>query len=57
MRFVWYDYIILGVLLSISTAIGIRFGILGSKPKTAEQYLLGGRNMGVIPTALSLVAR
>lgn len=55
--FSWYDYAFFSGMLSISALIGIYFGCFGSKQSTANEYLMGGRSMGVIPVSLSLTAR
>ena len=53
--FGWVDYGVFGVMLSLSSAIGLYFGCVGEQ--STEEYLLGGRNMKTIPIAISLVAR
>ena len=52
-----WDYVVFGVLLLLSSVIGLYFG-WSSRKKTAntEDYLLAGRSMGVWPVALSLLA-
>ena len=60
------DYAVLVVMLGICTMIGVYFGLvdyLKRKRATtsdagaeAADYLMGGRDMGVIPIALSLTA-
>jgi Na+/proline symporter len=50
------DYVIFALILVISAAIGIFFGCFGSKNKTAKEVLVANRSMGVLPTALSLLA-
>ncbi|KAK5642168.1 hypothetical protein RI129_008335 [Pyrocoelia pectoralis] len=54
--FSWVDYILFSAMLGISTLIGIYFGFFGKKQKTANDYLLGGRQMCAIPIAISLLA-
>lgn len=51
------DYFVFFILLLLSMAIGIYFGYFDGKEGTTEEYLLGGRNMQVIPIAISLIAR
>ena len=51
------DYTVFGIMLSISLAIGIYFGYFDGKQKTEGEYLHGGKNMKVIPIAVSLIAR
>lgn len=47
------------MLLLVSLGIGVFYGLFSKdhKNKSVEEYMLGGRNMGVIPTAMSLIAR
>ncbi|XP_044269102.1 sodium-coupled monocarboxylate transporter 2-like [Tribolium madens] len=54
--FSWYDYILFSVMLVLSALIGIYFGCFGSKQSSANEYLMGGKTMRVIPIAISLVA-
>ncbi|KAJ3663252.1 hypothetical protein Zmor_007555 [Zophobas morio] len=54
--FSWYDYILFSVMLLFSAIIGIYFGCFGTKQSTANEYLMGGKTMKVIPIAISLVA-
>ncbi|XP_019875827.2 sodium-coupled monocarboxylate transporter 1 [Aethina tumida] len=54
--FSWYDYILFSVMLLLSSVIGIYFGCFGNKQSTAVEYLMGGKQMKVIPIAISLVA-
>lgn len=51
------DYTIFIITLSCSLLIGIYFGFFSDDLKTAEDYMVGGRKMQVIPIAISLVAR
>ncbi|CAL8103918.1 unnamed protein product [Orchesella dallaii] len=53
--FTWEEWSVFGVVLAISVGIGIFFGCFGSKNKSNEEYLLGGRRMNPIPVALSLL--
>ncbi|XP_063917030.1 sodium-coupled monocarboxylate transporter 2-like [Zophobas morio] len=50
----WYDYIIFAGMLVVSTIIGIYFGCFGTKQSTIRQYLMGGKNMKVVPIAVSV---
>ncbi|XP_054746818.1 sodium-coupled monocarboxylate transporter 1 [Anastrepha obliqua] len=50
------DYIVFLLMLSISLLIGIYFGFFGHGADNTEEYLLGGRRMKTLPTAISLVA-
>lgn len=51
------DYSIFILTLFGSLSIGIYFGFFSNELKTAEDYLVGGRKMKVIPIAISLMAR
>lgn len=55
--FSWYDYILFTLMLLFSAMIGIYFGCFGTKQSTTKEYLMGGKTMGVLPIAVSLVAR
>uniref|UniRef100_A0A2C9K661 Sodium-dependent multivitamin transporter n=1 Tax=Biomphalaria glabrata TaxID=6526 RepID=A0A2C9K661_BIOGL len=50
------DYVMLAAMLGFSLGIGIFFAIRGNKTKTKFEYLLGSREMGALPVALSLFA-
>ncbi|KAL1517792.1 hypothetical protein ABEB36_001516 [Hypothenemus hampei] len=52
----WTDYILFSLMLLVSAAIGIYFGFFGKKQSTSKEYLMGGKQMAVIPIAISLVA-
>ena len=54
-KFGWEEYFILGLMLGVSLVIGIYFAWKGQKNNS--QFLLGGKNMGMIPMTMSLVAR
>jgi len=43
-------------MLASSTLIGCYFGLCTGRQKSAQDYLMGGRNMSMLPVALSLVA-
>ena len=48
------DYIVMGGFLLISLGIGIYYGII-RKQRTTEEYLLGNRQMQLLPVALSML--
>uniref|UniRef100_W8BMP0 Sodium-coupled monocarboxylate transporter 1 n=1 Tax=Ceratitis capitata TaxID=7213 RepID=W8BMP0_CERCA len=54
-RFSWPDYGVFIAMFVICIMIGIYFGFLNRSLSEAD-YLMGGRNMLVLPIALSLVA-
>jgi len=50
-----FDYLLLGATLLISVIIGLYYAFNKGGQKTTKDFLLGGRKMPVIPTALSLL--
>ncbi|GBP13178.1 Sodium-coupled monocarboxylate transporter 1 [Eumeta japonica] len=54
-QFLWIDYLVFVVMLAICGCVGIYFGFV-KKQKSAQQYLMGGRNMSLMPVTFSLVA-
>ncbi|VVC95507.1 unnamed protein product [Leptidea sinapis] len=54
-RFSWVDYVVFVFMLAISAFVGVYWGFL-KKQTTQSDYLLGGRNMQVLPVSMSLVA-
>jgi Na+/proline symporter len=55
--FQWLDFVFFGLMLGSSTLIGVYFGFCGKKEDTPKEYLHGGKTMGTIPVAVSLVSR
>lgn len=55
-KFSWVDYVVFVFMLAISAVVGVYWGFM-KKQTTQNDYLLGGRNMKVVPVAMSLVAR
>jgi hypothetical protein len=53
----WLDLTFFGLMLGSSTLIGVYFGFWGKKEDTPKEYLHGGKTMGTIPVAMSLVSR
>ncbi|XP_063916876.1 sodium-coupled monocarboxylate transporter 2-like isoform X2 [Zophobas morio] len=49
-----YDYVIFVGTLVFSTLIGIYYGCFGTKQATIKEYLLGGKNMKILPIAVSV---
>ena len=43
-----WDYFVLVVTLMISSGIGLYYRFTGGKQRTAEEYLLGDKNMSVV---------
>lgn len=60
-RFGWPDYVVFLIMLLGCLMIGVYFGFIQKKPKKASEeadnYLVGGRKMGVVPVTMSLIAR
>lgn len=54
-RFTWPDYFVFIAMFVLCILIGIYFGFM-KKSIGESDYLMGGRNMLVLPIALSLVA-
>ncbi|KAM7360701.1 solute carrier family 5 member brother of rumpel isoform 1-T3 [Cochliomyia hominivorax] len=54
-RFTWPDYVVFIAMFVLCIFIGIYFGFM-KKSMGESDYLMGGRNMLVLPISLSLVA-
>ncbi|XP_045447639.1 sodium-coupled monocarboxylate transporter 1-like [Melitaea cinxia] len=54
-EFSWVDYLVFVFMLAISAFVGVYWGFF-KKQTTQNDYLLGGRNMKVVPVSMSLVA-
>ncbi|KAG6447351.1 hypothetical protein O3G_MSEX004937 [Manduca sexta] len=54
-QFTSLDYFLFIVMLSVCGGIGIYFGFV-KKQNSAQDYLMGGRNMKLVPVCFSLVA-
>lgn len=50
------DFAVFGIMLFLSTAIGIYHAITGGKQRTTKEFLFANRGMMAIPVALSLIA-
>ncbi|GAU89244.1 hypothetical protein RvY_01816 [Ramazzottius varieornatus] len=55
-KFAWVDYGILGLMLTLSAAIGIYQACTGGKQKTAGEFLLGNSKLHIVPVTMSLLA-
>ncbi|KAF5286291.1 hypothetical protein FQR65_LT12731 [Abscondita terminalis] len=53
--FTLIDYLLFAGMLLSSLVIGVYFGFCG-KTQTADEYLLGGKSMKVLPVGLSIIA-
>uniref|UniRef100_A0A6P7F995 Sodium-dependent multivitamin transporter n=1 Tax=Diabrotica virgifera virgifera TaxID=50390 RepID=A0A6P7F995_DIAVI len=51
-----WDYVVIAIVLLISSSIGIYYRFTGGKQKTAKEYLLADKNMSITPVAFSLMA-
>uniref|UniRef100_A0A8C2TFS7 Solute carrier family 5 member 5 n=1 Tax=Coturnix japonica TaxID=93934 RepID=A0A8C2TFS7_COTJA len=56
LTFSLWDYGVFGLMLLISTAIGLFHGLSKGGQKTSEDFFMGGRRMAAIPVGLSLSA-
>ncbi|KAM3967594.1 sodium-coupled monocarboxylate transporter 2 [Aphomia sociella] len=54
-HFTWIDYSVFVIMLTICGGIGVYFGFV-NKQKSTQDYLMGGRNMKLVPVCFSLVA-
>ncbi|XP_055606677.1 sodium-coupled monocarboxylate transporter 1-like [Uranotaenia lowii] len=58
-KFGLYDYVVFVLMLASCAMIGVYFGFIKKKAKKGDgeaDYLVGGRQMSVIPVSLSLIA-
>jgi len=52
------DYAVFCTMLALSALIGVYFAFFAKqKQNTTAEYLMGGKNMGIVPVSLSLIAR
>ncbi|CAL1546439.1 unnamed protein product [Lymnaea stagnalis] len=49
------DFIVFGLTVVISIAIGIYYALSGGRQKTTAEFLVGGRTMSFLPVAVSLL--
>lgn len=54
--FTAWDYVVFGLILAISAAIGLFYAFSGGKQKTTKEFLLADKSMSAVPVALSLFA-
>lgn len=50
------DYVVFSIVLAFSAVIGIYYACTGGKQKTATEFLMANRQMGILPVSLSLLA-
>jgi hypothetical protein len=56
--FSWVDYCVFGGMLLLSALIGVYFAFFAKqKQNTTNEYLMGGKTMGIFPISMSLIAR
>lgn len=53
--FGWVDYLAFGLTLSASALIGVFFACRGVN--STSEYLMGGKQMKILPVAISISAR
>ncbi|XP_070536572.1 sodium-dependent multivitamin transporter-like [Ptychodera flava] len=51
-----FDYVILSVVLALSSCVGVYYGCTGDKQSTTNEYLLANRKMHFLPVAASMMA-
>lgn len=49
------DYIVFAATIAISIGIGIYYALSGGKQRTTSEFLVGNRQMSVLPVAISLM--
>lgn len=54
LRFDVVDYVVMGVFIVVTTGIGVYYGFI-KKQTTTEEYLVGGRQLHLLPVAISLM--
>ena len=50
------DYVVFGIILLFSSAIGLYYALCGGRQKTSGEFLMADRSMGFFPVAMSLIA-
>lgn len=55
--FDWSDYLVFAAMLAVSAIIGIYHGFKGGKQQSSSEFLVGSRQLGTVPVALSMLAR
>lgn len=51
------EYAAFGLMLGLTTVVGLYYGCGKAKQNTINDYLLGGKEMSVFPITMSLIAR
>ncbi|KAF4532953.1 hypothetical protein B566_EDAN000641 [Ephemera danica] len=55
--FDWSDYLVFAGMLAVSAAIGLYHGCRRGKQQSSDEFLVGSRQLGTVPVALSMLAR
>ncbi|KAK3782992.1 hypothetical protein RRG08_058051 [Elysia crispata] len=55
-QFYVVDYVVFGITIFISLGIGVFHAIAGRQRNNTDEYIVGGRSMGFLPIAISLIA-
>ena len=53
--FVVADYCVFAVTIVVSLGIGLYYALSGGRQRTTSEYLMGNRQMKILPVALSLM--
>lgn len=56
LTFSYWDYAVFGLMLLVSTGIGLFYALSKGGQKTSEDFFTGGRRMAAVPVGLSLSA-
>ncbi|XP_075214684.1 sodium-coupled monocarboxylate transporter 1-like [Lycorma delicatula] len=57
MYFGWIDSLVFAAMLILSALVGVYFAFFAkSQQNSTSEYLVGGRNMGIFPISMSLIA-
>ena len=54
-RLHWADWVVFVIMLCIALGIGVYYAFTGGRQKTTGEYLMGNRQMNLIPVTLSLM--
>lgn len=55
LNFHFADYIVFSITIVVSIGIGVYYAFSGGKQRTLSEYLVGNRQMSVLPVAISLM--
>ena len=54
-KFHWLDYVVFLLTISISMGIGLFFALTGDRQGTTSEFLMGNRQMKLVPVVISLI--